>query len=356
MQKYFKEFKCGYYLILLTFIILFIITAMISYYAPYSGRGFVENTLYPVYSKLNGQIEEVYVKDGEYVKKGTAIFKLDDTQIKFNIENLRFQYKNEENQLASLDYKILEAEKIVLKNKLNLQNTKDKNLRYSKLYIYDDISKEKYEEVKLNYEIAKKDLEISKFYLSALIKERGKNNSENEILKSLEAQIESSQKDLKDSVIRAAYSGNIYLDQLYKGQVVNSNQSYGYIYEKENLVIYVDIMEKGVINLKNDQRALIVFDAIPGKIYEGKVKRINSLLESGYTAPGQLQSIEEDIRWIRTTGRSRVKIILEDGQVSEPNIASGSKLAVCIQNEAHPIISFIAHLWLKCVAYLNFIY
>jgi len=343
-------------MILLTFIILFIITAMIAYYAPYSGRGFVENTLHPVYSKLNGPIEEVYVKDGEYVEKGTAIFKLDDTQIKFNIENLRSQYKNEENQLASLDYKILEAEKTVLKNKFNLENTKDKNLRYSKLYIYDEVSKEKYEEVKLNYEIAKKDLEISKFSLSALIKERGRKNSENEILKSLEAQIGSSQKDLKDSVIRAAYSGNIYLDQLYNGQVVNSNQSYGYIYEKENLVVYVDIMEKGVINLKNDQRALIVFDAIPGKIYEGKVKRVNSLLESGYTAPGQLQAIEEDTRWIRTTGRSRVKIILEDGQLSEPNIASGSKLAVCIQNEEHPVISFIARLWLKCVAYFNFIY
>lgn len=356
MIKHLRDLKITYYILLIVFILTFITSALLAYYTPYSGRGFVEYHLYPIYSKIGGEIEEIYVVDGQQVEKNSRLFKLDNTKLKLDIEELKFKYRNEENRLSALDYKILEARKEVLKVQEKLENAKINYFRYRELYIDDLVAKVEYERYELAYETAQRELEIAGLSVTSLEKERGKTSTENEILKSLEARIKKAEKDLRDTVVRAPFTGELSVHQLYRGQMVNGSKSYGYIYNRKDLSVYVDYMEKSLTNLKNGQEAMVVFDAIPGKIFKGHIEKSTSLLKSGYTSPENLQDIKEDTRWIRTTGRGRIKIIMDERLPSEANISSGSKVAVSIENKKHPVLSSISHLWMKAVSVINYIY
>lgn len=356
MIKHLRDLKITYYILLLLFIVTFVTSALLAYYTPYSGRGFVEYQLYPIYSKIGGKIEEIYVEDGQRVEEGAPLFKLDNTKLQLDIEELRYKYRDEENRLSALDYRILEARKGVLKSREKLKNAKINYLRYRELYIDDLVAKAEYEGYELAYDTAKREFEIAELSVVSLKKERGRSSTENEVLKSLEARIKKVEKDLGDTVVKAPAGGEVSVHQLYRGQIVSGNKSYGYIYNSEGMNIYVDYMEKSLINLKNGQEAMVVFDAVPGKIFRGHVERATNHLKSGYTSPESLQEIKEDTRWIRTTGRGRVRIVVDDLLPEEANISSGSKVAVGVVDRKHRLLSGITHLWMKVVSALNFIY
>ncbi|GLI54933.1 MFP transporter [Propionigenium maris DSM 9537] len=356
MIKHLRDLKITYYILLLLFILTFIISALLAYYTPYSGRGFVEYRLHPIYSKMGGEIEEIYIEDGQEVEEGTPLFKLDNTKLQLDIEELRYKYRDEENRLSALDYRILEARKEVLKTREKLEKARVNFLRYRELYIDDLVAKAEYEEYELAYDTAKRELEIAELSVDSLRKERGKTSTENEVLKSLEARIKKTEKDLRDTVVRAPAMGEISIHQLYRGQIVNGSKSYGYVYNRKDMNIYVDYMEKSLINLRNGQKTLVVFDSIPGKIFKGHVIKTTNHLKSGYTSPESLQEIKEDTRWIRTTGRGRVRIVVDDLLPAEANISSGSKVAVGVVDDKHWILSGINHLWMKLVSASNYIY
>ncbi len=356
MIKHLRDLKITYYILLFLFILTFIISALLAYYTPYSGRGFVEYELYPIYSKIGGEIEEIYIHDGQEVEEGAPLFKLDNAKLQLDIEELKYKYRDEENRLSALDYRILETRKEVLKSREKLEKARINYLRYRELYIDDMVAKAEYEEYELAYDTAKREMEIAELSVDSLKKERGKTTTENEVLKSLEARIKKMEKDLKDTVVKAPIGGEISIHQLYRGQIVNGSKSYGYIYNRKDMNVYVDYMEKSLINLKNGQKTLVTFDSIPGRVFKGHVIKTTNHLKSGYTSPENLQEIKENTRWIRTTGRGRVRIVMDDLLPAKANISSGSKVAVGVVDDRHWVLSGINCLWMKAVSAANYIY
>lgn len=355
-MKYLKQLKNVYFIILGVFILTFIISAALAYYTPYSARASIEYNLYPIYSEVNGKITEILIDDGEWVESGTPLFKVDDKKIKLKLEELKYQYKNQQNQLKAMDYKIMEAKKQVLEAKITLHYTKINYNRYKELYIEELIAKVEFEDWQLKYKLSQKKVEAAEFVVNSLIEERGETSSDNEILQSLRTQIELVRKDLKDTVVKSHSSGFLSMHQLFKGQMVNTSTGYGYIYNKNNLNIYVNYMEKSLNNFKSGQDSLIIFDSIPGKIFKGHIEKTESIMQSGYTSPDKLHTIEKDTRWIRASGRVRVKIVLNEQLPKTVNISSGSKGAVTIINSQHKILSKIAWVWIKLMSFINYIY
>lgn len=357
MIKYLKDLKRVYLILVFLFIFIFIISGFAAYYTPYSGRAFVEYTMYPVYSKLQGEVEEVYVEDGQYVSVGDPIFRIDNEKQRLTVEGLRSQYRNEENNLAALDYRILEGKREVLKAKQRLANAKANYDRYRALYIEDFVAKAEYDRYKLTYDNSREEVEIARLSVTALEKERGERSTkENEVMKAIRSNIEKAEKDMADSVVKAPYSGEIFIQQLHRGQAVAGNKSYGYISTDEDIHINVDYMEKSLFSIKNGQMVIITFDAIPGRTFYGRVERTTAPQKSGYSSPENLVEIKESTRWIRTMGRSRVRVILSDKLPEGANIDSGSKAAVAIMNNDHRLFSRLTILWINIISRLNYIY
>ena len=260
---------------------------------------------------ISGVVEEVYVKEGNLVKKDEKLLKIDDglnIEIKKNLIN-KISLKEEELKLKKSE---LENSILILKNEINEINSillieKDNLEKFSSVYEEGAISKIDYDAQKikvLNYfnDLNNKEIltEVKKSELSQEIKFIQDN------LLNYKNQLGEIQENLKYSLIKSPIAGYVYeIKAKDKGFVIDSNQDILKIVPEENLeaVIFINskdigfVMEGQDVELSIDSYPSSDFGGVDGIIsfisansrkidnrdsnlfYEAKVKLNNQLLE-----------------------------------------------------------------------------
>ena len=345
-----------YLILLILFVIVFVVAASMSYLAPYSGRAYVECGMAPVYSKVSGEIEEIYRKDGDLVEKGDPLFRIDDRNYRAEVDRLTASYETTWNRLASLDLQIKEEEDNLVRREKELKKYKSDYDRDKRLMEEKILAESDFETTRLTYEVAVQELAVLKNHIASLKQERGAPGKENSELKTLAAELAVAKNNLHDTIVRAPVSGVLSSHQLYRGQTVVTSEKYCVIHCLNDLSVNVDMMEKSVGRLKPGQDALIAFDALPGRVFRAKMKGIVRELQSGYVAPNEFHQIEEDTRWIRSVGRNRVQLVLTEPLPDETHLISGAKAAATLLNADHPVISWLAVRWIHVISLLNYVY
>ncbi len=145
----------------------------------YLGKIVPENEV-TVSTKFAGNIEKVYVNEGDKVKKGQLIAKLDDNPIQLAIQNLKINKEALQNQLKGLEAQLDAA-------KSNYEFAKTNFERDKKLYEGKAISEIQYLRSKTQLDTAKAKIESIKANIEAL-----KNK-----ISSIDKQIEIKKDDLK---------------------------------------------------------------------------------------------------------------------------------------------------------------
>ncbi len=346
-----------YLIFLIILVAVFFLTTLQSYYTPYSARAFVEYNLSPITSNLNGRVSNIFVSDNTIVNQGEPLFKVEVQEYEDDLNNLKAKYNEQIQVIESYNHQIQEEKEVLQKN-INTSNKKKKDyLRYQSLYNKRLIAKSDYENYELDYLNSLKDIEQSKESIKSLEKQRGSSNyEENNSLLSIKADISTAKKNLSDTEIKASKDGIISIHQLFIGERVNSSSNYGYIYNKNDFTIKVDYMEKSLINLRPGEKSLVVFDSIPGRVFNGVIVKTTALMTSGYTSPTNLEDVEAPTRWIRPSGRVRVEIKVTDKIPENANISSGSNAAVVSIDKKHPVSSLLAIIWIRLSSLINYIY
>lgn len=342
--------------LLVLFILCFALASGMAYYTPYSGRAYVEYGVAPVSGKVAGTIEEVLCHDGERVEKGAPLFRLDDRNFRAEVSRLEALYETTANRLEALDLQIREAEEKIRRQEKTVEKCRIDFERDRTLVAKKAISPKAFEESQLSYDVAAAELSAMKRGAEAQKRERGAAGAANSELRGLEAELNVARNQLEDTVIRAPISGLLSCHQLYRGQMVQLNEHYAIIQETENLAVNADLMEKSVRNLHRGQQALVAFDAIPGRVFRMRVDGVVRELRSGYVAPTELHQIEEDTRWIRTVGRTRVRFVPAEPLPENAFLSSGSKAAVALENNSHRILSSLSSAWIRLISGFNFVY
>lgn len=188
-----------------------------------------------IYSRLSAYVKEIKVEEDQFVKKGTVIALLDDTEIKI-------QYRQAENQLKQA--------------KLTLEDEENKFNRSEKLKKEDLISEEDYQTAKSNFNNAKIEHE---------------NKMEN--FKDLQLQLEYTK-------IRAPIEGYIVERLIDVGSKVNANEEVYSIEDFSPLLIKLYVPAADAINLKKGMNVEIRSDLFLSRIFKGDVKLINPRIDA----------------------------------------------------------------------------
>jgi membrane fusion protein (multidrug efflux system) len=159
-----------------------------------SNAAFVKSdTLTNLAFKLPGKIEKIYVKEGQKVKKGQLLAKLDTKELEITQKELLFSVKSLQNKIAALSYQKNKLQKDI-NDSLKLNSLKLKKLqksieakkyavlaleakfaklkkdydKFKNLYLKKKISEEKYDAVKSAYLALKNDIKAQKAILNGM--------------------------------------------------------------------------------------------------------------------------------------------------------------------------------------------
>ncbi|MDN5322856.1 MAG: hypothetical protein PWQ67_1310 [Clostridia bacterium] len=225
------------------------------------------------FSKVNlrfgvkGTIADILVKEGDEVKKGAIIAKLDD------------QDYQEEYQLAVAKLKDSQEEDLInlLNHELTLEKMKSELEKLKEEYQEMTLIPEAYSvsEIKMK----KQDVENKEREYQNAVKKHEilVNDYEDNELNQNELAVKIAQENLNDTILYSPVNGTVLKLAKKIGESLTDEQDFAVIHENNQYKIITKVIEYDISRIKVGQKVNITVEAIPDKKYVGEVSKIDAL-------------------------------------------------------------------------------
>ncbi len=225
---------------------------------------------YQVFSSANGVVTELMVEEGDKVKSGQVIMRLENTTAQLNVESAA---------LAATNATVLNnAEKLRdLQNAMRLAREKmeyDSSLllRQQKLWAQNIGSQNELDRLALTYKNSKNAYNTAQLNYVDLQKQlRFRDNQAQKnlnISKSLAANYS----------VKSELDGKVYELLVSKGEMVNMQSPVAILGDENDFMLELQVDEYDIAKIKTGQLVLINMDSYKGEVFEAKVTKINPLM------------------------------------------------------------------------------
>ena len=350
-----QEFARYIKLALVAFAICFIYFIIADIRMPMTPQARVYHQVTQISPQINGPINEVLVKNNQTVKEGQVLFVIDETPYLIALEKAQIDLANVELENAQIDAK---AEAIRAKIEAASAVYDERNSEFQRLNSLVQtraVSQQNVDKAYAQLKSAEAEISALEADLNQQVVARGKQGDKN--LKYLEAvnAVKRAELNLAYTKIKAPHDGIMANMQVTQGTYAKQSTPLASVVDN-TLDVVADFREKSLANVKEGIRANVVFDALPGKVFEAKVEEFEAGVSDGQLAAnGTLASVEKSNRWVRDAQRQRVHIKLEEQEISLNHLTSGARATVQIVPN-NPIESVAANIQIHFISLLHFIY
>ncbi|MEG0134445.1 MAG: efflux RND transporter periplasmic adaptor subunit [Cetobacterium sp.] len=355
-MQYKNKAKFIYLGIVISFLLVFFINIGVQMNIPYSSRAFLEYQIVPVYSKVSESVENIFVKNGDYVSIGQPLFEVDKNIYIAQYTSALGQYNEVLDSIKNLKNDIEKNKVLVSKNKVLVEQNKRELLKYKKLFDKKYINELDYEAMNTKLIESEKILKESQNTLNNLLVKYKQEEESTPQLLIAEGALKKAEINLKNTTILSPISGEVVMDNFYQNTLIKQDTTLFYVKNDNILTVNVDLKEKNLKSITKGREALIVFDGISQQVIKGKIEKITSVLVEGFSTSNTLVDITDDNRWVRDPGKIRVSITIENSNLIK-NLSSGSKASVILLSESNNIFyDALAKLWINIIRVFNYVY
>jgi HlyD family secretion protein len=290
--------------------------------------GNVEVTETNVGFKLPGRIIELVVDEGQQVKAGQVIARLDNAELTSVVAQSKASLQEALTRLAELRagsraQEIERARASVNAQAADLDKAKKDYERAEILYKNGAISMSQFEAAQNAYNTRAAQFKSTQETLSLITEGPRKEDIQaaEYRVQQARAMMNTSEERLRDTVLVAPISGMILRKNVELGEIVSAGTPVYTIGDLENPWIKVYVKEDRLGQVKFGQKADIKIDSFKGKIYEGTITFISS--EAEFT-PKNVQTEEERVKLVFGV---KIKVKNENGEL-KPGMPADVKISL----------------------------
>ncbi|CAH5972903.1 Inner membrane protein YibH, partial [Citrobacter koseri] len=311
----------------------------------------------PVIPQVTGRVIEVIDKPNQLIKKGEVLFKIEPDKYQSRVERLQADLVTAIHNVEVLKAQLSEAQE----NTIRVSVERDRLYKDYQRYV-------KGSQAKVN-PFSERDIDNARqSYLSqdAVVKASvaeqaqiqsqldSKVNGEQSQIVSLRAQLAEAKYNLAQTIVRAP--GNGYVTQLLiqPGTYASSlplRPVMVFIPEQKRQVV-AQFRQNSLLRLKPGDEAEVVFNALPGKVFEGKLMSILPVVPGGaYQAEGTLQALTVT----PAMDGVMVTIELEHNEYIDV-LPDGVSAQVAAYSEHFSHVSVLRKVLLRMTSWMHYIY
>ncbi len=205
-----------------------------------------------VVAKVSGVVEELFVEEGDFVKAGAVLAKLDDEMIAVQLEQAKADLRKQEN---------------------NFERNRD-------LHEKQLVSTEVFQQVQFEYERQKAAYDLAEL-------------------------------SLKYTSIKTPISGVVSQRNVKVGNMVLQNQDIFRVSGLNPLIAVLHVPEKQLERMRPGQRAILHIDALGGADYEGYIKRISPIVDAGTGTVKVTVEVKDPTGRVRPGMFARIKVVYD---------------------------------------------
>ncbi|HKM98546.1 MAG TPA: HlyD family secretion protein [Buttiauxella sp.] len=311
----------------------------------------------PITPQVTGIVSEVTDKQNTVIKKGEVLFKLDPTRYQTRVDRLQADLTTEIHSTESLKSQLDAA----VANTTRVSAERDRLFKDYQRYLQgskarvNPFSESDIDNARQNY-LAQDALVKGSIAEQAQIKNQLESmvNGEQSQIVSLRAQLAEAKYNLDQTVIRAPSDG-------YVTQVLIRPGTYAaalplrpvmVFIPKQKRQIVAQFRQNSLLRLKAGDEAEVVFNALPGQVYTGKLTSVLPVVPGGsYQAQGALQSLT------LTPGSDGVIAVIElDPNAEVDALPDGIFAQVAVYSDHFTHVSVMRKVLLRMTSWMHYLY
>ncbi|MCG2462155.1 HlyD family secretion protein [Flavobacteriaceae bacterium F89] len=256
----------------------------------------IQANMSPIIPHISGYINQVYVTDNQFVKKGDTLFTIDDRDYLVKLEQARANLAAVQSQVSVAKAgigsyqanvgvtkaQVSSAEGNIESAKIKLWRATNDFQRYENLYANHSITEQQYEQALAAKQEAEQQVKVLQDQQRARANQKTAAVSQTNIskkqvavaeanVKSAQAVVDAAQLNLDYSVVTAPIDGQLSNVDLQSGQFVSPGQSLFYLVDAHKKWIVANFKETQLEKIKLGQKVSIEVDAFPKLELEGAI-------------------------------------------------------------------------------------
>jgi multidrug resistance efflux pump len=344
---------------LLVLLVMFVYHLIADRITPYTSQATIDTFLVQIAPEVTGPVVSVDVSDNRKVKKGQVLFRIDPQpfQIALRAAQANVALATQAADASVADVRVSEAQ--LSRQRVDLAASQ----QLGKI-VLDLSAKRALSEtsaIRARADIAKTRADISRVEAEterARIR-MGEVGNQNAQIRQALAAVDQAELDLRHSTVAAPSDGVVTNLRLSPGQFASRGQPVLSFVADGPRWISAAMRENQLGHIAPGNRAYIVFDDRPGKVYSAHVDSVGWGIAQGGEAPtGQLPTVTAPSGWLREPQRFPVRIVLDppaDPDEPLPPARSGAQANVVVLTRDRSLFNPLSRLWIWMVAMLSYL-
>ncbi|MGX0890360.1 multidrug resistance efflux pump [Pseudomonas sp. ADAK2 TE3594] len=349
-------------------VILLIILSLAWYlladrFTPYTQQARVGAFVIPVASEVAGRVIRVNVRNNQDVKAGDVLFEVDQQPYQIAVDRARADLESTRRQIGASTAGIASAQANLRAAQANELKARQDNQRLEGLYREDPgtISVRLLEVSRASREQAVSQVAAARAEVQRAREQEGGSEEDNALLRSAATALSKAELDLSNTQIRARSAGLITDLRTDVGQFATAGSPVMTLIAIHDVWISADMTENNLGLVEVDTPVSIVLDAMPGKVFEGRVRSVGYGVSVGQpAAPGSLPSVQNSRDWLRPA--QRFPVIIEFSEDSRKTLfdnrairAGGQAEVMAFPTQGNPL-NLLGRLFVGLMSWLSYAY
>jgi multidrug resistance efflux pump len=305
-----------------------------------------------VVPQVKGRVVEVPVTPNVPLKKGDVLFKLDAAPYQFLVQQKQAALAEAEQSVKQLKASFDQASAGVNKAKAQLDLAQQNYDRQLYLFQAKDVAQATLDTARRNLDAAKQTVaEVQAGEERARLAFSSEIGGVNTTVARLAADLRDAQYDLDQTTVTAPTDG--YVTQLFlrPGMMAQSAPAMVFIHGDDR-VFSASFPQSVVQRLRRGAEAEVAFDAIPGRVFKGKVDDLIDAVSQGQLqATGTLINPEDRAK---SPGLASVNIVITD-DLSHYQLPAGATARVAVYSDRWVPVAAIRRILLRMKSWLNYV-
>jgi multidrug resistance efflux pump len=347
-------------------IVLILIIASLAWYfisdrlTPYTSQARVQAFVVPVAAEVSGNVLKVYVKNNDEVQAGQRLFDIDPTPYRIALQRSRSDYETVSSSVNSSQLAVEAAKAGLQAAKAERVNAEQDAKRLEQIFEEDPgaISIRRVQSAQAARIKARSQEKAAEADLRRAEEAAGESGEKNAQLISARSAIEKAELDFKRTQVTAPARGLVTDLRTDVGQFAQAGAPVMTLITVHDLWINADMTENNLGNIKPGDKAAIVLDVMPGKVWKGRVRSVGSGVSTGEQAkPGTLPTIENSRDWLRRAQRFPVAIEFDPHEREQLRaVRIGGQAEVMVYTDDHVLMNWLGAVFIHLMSYLSYVY
>lgn len=266
-----------------------------------------------VSTDVSGIVERVEVREGQAVKAGDALFRLDPRQFRIALDKAEAKLAETRLALEAMRQDYRRIERDIAAQQAVVDQARAQFDRYSALVRTNNVSAAAYDEARFTLEAAESKLaslrQEAAVQLARLGGRADADIEQHPQFLQAEAEVAEARRQLDHTVVRAPFDGIVtQVDQLQPGQYLAANTAAFGLIGDDRVWVDANAKETDLTYVKPGDPVSIAVDTYPGHVWTGRVESISPASGATFSV---LPAQNASGNWVKVVQRIPVRIAVE---------------------------------------------